>query len=69
MTNEDFGHWNLGYVGSVLVPILDRRGYEVVGLDIGYFSDCCLCEPFWDYQRTSKDIRNISETTLSHLMS
>jgi len=51
------------------VPILDRRGYEVVGLDIGYFSDCCLCEPFWDYQRTSKDIRNISETTLSHLMS
>jgi len=55
---------DLGYVGSVLVPILDRYGYEVVGLDIGYFSDCYLSEPFEDYQRTSKDIRNISEIDL-----
>jgi len=55
---------DLGYVGSVLVPILHQRGYQVVGLDIGYFSACYLSEPFTDYQRTSKDIRNISETDL-----
>ena len=26
-----------GYIGSVLVSILLKKGYEVVGLDIGFF--------------------------------
>lgn len=29
-----------GYIGSVLVPLLQGAGYEVTGLDIGYFEDC-----------------------------
>lgn len=29
------GH--LGYVGSVLTPLLEERGYRVVGLDTGFF--------------------------------
>ena len=27
-----------GYIGSVLVELLLRNGYEVVGLDSGYFA-------------------------------
>ena len=26
-----------GYIGSVLVEILHEKGYEVSGLDVGYF--------------------------------
>lgn len=49
-----------GYVGSVLVPILRDRGYEVVGFDIGYFADCLLCSVTDDYERIVKDIRDIT---------
>ena len=51
---------DLGYVGSVLVPILLNRGYEVVGFDIGYFADCLLCPVTENYQRISRDIREVS---------
>ena len=51
---------DLGYVGSVLVPMLVERGYEVVGLDIGYFADCTLGPTQEKYQRILKDIRSVS---------
>ena len=51
---------DLGYVGSVLVPILVQRGYEVVGLDVGYFADCLLSEVTEKHQRISKDLRDVS---------
>ena len=51
---------DLGYVGSVLVSSLVERGYEVAGLDIGYFADCLLCKVTEKYQRISKDIRDVS---------
>lgn len=28
-----------GYIGSLLVPLLQEKGYEVVGVDAGYFDD------------------------------
>ena len=28
-----------GYIGSVLVPVLQQAGHEVTGLDTGYFAD------------------------------
>ncbi|NJO33029.1 MAG: NAD-dependent epimerase/dehydratase family protein, partial [Rhodospirillales bacterium] len=28
---------NEGYIGSILVPMLQRAGHEVVGLDVGLF--------------------------------
>ncbi len=31
-----------GYIGSVLTPMLQERGMDVVGLDIGLFEDCVL---------------------------
>ena len=51
---------DVGYVGSVLVPLLVERGYEVAGLDVGYFSDCALIPTFEEYRRIAKDIREIS---------
>ena len=29
-----------GYIGSVLVPMLERAGHEVVGLDSDLFAPC-----------------------------
>jgi nucleoside-diphosphate-sugar epimerase len=29
-----------GFIGSVLVPMLEKAGYEVAGLDVGWFRDC-----------------------------
>ena len=49
-----------GYVGSVMVPMLLQKGHEVVGLDIGYFEDCILEDCENDYEKNSKDIRDIS---------
>ena len=51
---------DLGYVGSVLVPLLAERDYEVTGLDIGYFADCLLTPAFEKYRRIAKDVREIS---------
>jgi len=29
-----------GYIGSVLVPLVEKAGHEVIGLDSGLFEDC-----------------------------
>ena len=31
-----------GYIGSVMGPVLVEAGYEVVGVDTGYFGPCTL---------------------------
>ena len=48
-----------GYIGAVLVPMLIEKGYEVVGFDSGYFSDNLLEKFDEDYQKITKDIRDI----------
>ena len=30
-----------GYLGTVMVPILQDAGHDVTGLDCGFFADCC----------------------------
>jgi nucleoside-diphosphate-sugar epimerase len=32
------GH--LGYVGIVMVPVLEAAGHDVIRLDTGFFADC-----------------------------
>ena len=56
---------DLGYVGSVLVPTLREKGYEVVGFDIGYFADCLLCPVNENYKRINRDIRSIDADDLN----
>ena len=53
-----------GYIGSVLVSELVKKGYEVVGFDIGFFKDNILKNPFDDYQKITKDIRDIEISDL-----
>jgi nucleoside-diphosphate-sugar epimerase len=50
---------NLGYVGSVLVPLLQSRGHEVVGLDSGYYDECLLSPVVNNFQQITKDIRDV----------
>jgi nucleoside-diphosphate-sugar epimerase len=49
-----------GYIGSVLVELLIKKGYEVIGLDSGYFAENLIDKVSIDYQKITKDIRDIS---------
>ncbi len=48
-----------GYIGSVLSQVLRENGFEVVGLDIGYFAECTLEPVDETYRRITKDIRDV----------
>jgi nucleoside-diphosphate-sugar epimerase len=53
---------NRGYIGSVLVPMLQARGHKVIGLDTGYYDDAQLpLVPEPDRQIT-KDVRDINDS-------
>jgi nucleoside-diphosphate-sugar epimerase len=53
-----------GYIGTVLVKLLLNKGYEVVGYDTGYFENNIVDEIDYDYEKISKDIRDISSYDL-----
>ena len=53
-----------GYIGSVLVPIMLNRGYEVTGLDCGFYEENLLENYKNEYQVINKDIRDIDESDL-----
>jgi nucleoside-diphosphate-sugar epimerase len=55
-----------GYIGSVMLPVLQAAGHDVMGLDTFYFEDCTLRrqgEPHVPELR--KDIRDIQPTDLA----
>ena len=47
-----------GYIGSVLVPLVQRAGHEVVGFDSGLFSDCTMGAGPEPVASLRKDIRD-----------
>jgi len=47
-----------GYIGSVMVPILQAAGHEVVGLDAGWFGGCDFGEPPAPIPSLRVDIRD-----------
>lgn len=53
-----------GYIGSVLAPLLARAGYDVVGLDTGYFEACTLVPDPVAVASRHKDIRDITVNDL-----
>lgn len=55
---------NQGYIGSILVPLLQEQGHHVVGYDIGYYAQCLLQPINTDLQQITKDIREISDPDL-----
>lgn len=49
-----------GYIGSVMVPYLIKRGHEVVGLDTGFYRSGSLFDGYNGFKtQISKDIRHI----------
>jgi len=53
-----------GYIGSVLVPTLIDAGYDVVGLDYGYFDECTLIPNKATVPSIRRDIRNLQSGDL-----
>ena len=53
-----------GYLGTVMAPVLQRAGHDVVGLDIGWFADCVLGPAPEDPPGLAMDLR---EVTADHL--
>ena len=50
---------NNGYIGSVLVPVLQQAGHDVVGLDIDLFASCVMGERVPQVESVSKDVRDV----------
>lgn len=48
-----------GYIGSIVVAELVDRGYEVTGLDTGYFADCLLVPELAHVPAVEKDLRDL----------
>lgn len=48
-----------GYIGSVMTPHLAKSGYEVIGLDTGYYDSCSLVSDPMEIPYKQKDVRDI----------
>ena len=48
-----------GYIGSVMAPYFARAGYEVVGLDTGYYDPCTLVPDQVPIPYKLKDVRDL----------
>src|SRR3954452_16505901 len=53
-----------GYIGSVLVPLLERAGHEVVGLDTDLFAPCVLGAAPPEVESLQMDVRDVEATDL-----
>jgi len=54
-----------GYIGTVLVPMLQNEGYVVVGLDSDLYRNCTFGEPLpSDVPSIIKDVRDVDEHDL-----
>jgi nucleoside-diphosphate-sugar epimerase len=47
-----------GYIGTVLVPMLMKKGHEVVGLDTDYYERCTFSGTVPDVETINKDVRD-----------
>jgi nucleoside-diphosphate-sugar epimerase len=56
-----------GYIGSVMVRHLLEAGYDVVGMDTGYFDDCTFVPDVVDVPAIAKDIRDVVPEDLRSL--
>lgn len=56
-----------GYVGSVMAPLFLQAGYDVIGLDTGYFRECTLVPDPAKVRSIDKDIRDVTPTDLESI--
>jgi nucleoside-diphosphate-sugar epimerase len=50
------GH--LGFIGAVMVPLAQKAGYEVIGLDIGLYEGCDFAPPPAPIREIRADLRD-----------
>ena len=53
-----------GYIGTVLVPMLQEAGHEVVGLDNYLFEDCTFGDEVADVPALRMDVRDVTAADL-----
>ncbi|MGH3666186.1 MAG: NAD-dependent epimerase/dehydratase family protein [Egibacteraceae bacterium] len=53
-----------GFIGSVMAPYLLRQGWDVVGLDTGYFAECTLVPDPVEIPTIRKDLRDLEPDDL-----
>src|SRR5918995_1327712 len=53
-----------GYIGSVLVPLLEQAGHDVTGLDSDLFSPCVFGERPAEIRSLRKDVRDVEASDL-----
>jgi nucleoside-diphosphate-sugar epimerase len=61
-----------GYIGSILAPMLQNEGYDVVGFDNDLFDGCVfgdesICERISDIPYIRKDIRDVDASDLRNI--
>jgi nucleoside-diphosphate-sugar epimerase len=53
-----------GYIGSVMVPMLQEQGHDVVGLDTDWFERCTFTGTIPEVESINKDTRDIEESDI-----
>lgn len=53
-----------GYIGSVLVPVLQAAGHDVVGLDAGWYDGCDFGPVPTGYEQRTGDVRDVTPADL-----
>ena len=53
-----------GYIGSVMTGVLQRSGFEVVGLDTYLFGECTFGPDVPDIPAIRKDVRDVEVADL-----
>jgi nucleoside-diphosphate-sugar epimerase len=48
-----------GFIGAVMVPMLQKAGHEVVGLDTDYYRDCTFAGGLADVPEINRDLRDV----------
>jgi len=53
-----------GFIGAVMVPMLQRAGHDVVGMDTGFYDDCNFLGSMAKIAAIRKDIRDATRDDL-----
>ena len=53
-----------GYIGSVMTPLLEQAGHDVVGLDFDLFATCTFGDPPPEIESIRKDVREVEAEDL-----
>lgn len=54
-----------GYIGTVMTPLLQKAGHDVVGLDSELFEHCVFGEPPVSIPTLKKDVRDVQTSDLA----